>query len=65
MLPEFLTPTFINIIILLMRHFHEERLVISWLQMPHISFNGLTPLEMIQHNREKQVLRFIKDSLDI
>lgn len=65
MLPDFLSPTFINIIILLMRHFHKEELVILWLQMPHIAFDGLTALEMIQYNREKEVLRFIKNSLDV
>lgn len=48
-----------------MRHFHKEELVISWLQMPHIAFDGLTALEMIQYSREKEVLRFIRNSLDV
>lgn len=62
---DILTPEFLNIIILLMRWFQgDANKVIAWLNIANINLGGQTPLELLYYNREKQLLKFVRDAVD-
>lgn len=59
-----LTPQFFDCIILLSRHFRGDYDKINaWLQTPNLNLDSKSPIELLLYNREKQLLRFIRDNM--
>ncbi len=59
-----ITPEFIDIIILLSRWFHGNNdKVVAWLNTANINLDGDSPNQMLNTFREKQLLRFIRDTM--
>lgn len=64
MLPDFLTPTFVQILILITRHYGSEEKALQWLQCPNLNLDSQTPLEMCMYNREKMLLKWVKENMN-